>query len=291
MTIFADLKDEVYENLLGYTRSQEQTSYLTQPLTETDLLVAINDVTQISRGVVEVGDELIYVEKKDPDSLTAIVPPYGRGYLATTAAVHGIGDRVINNPRTPRNAIGKAINQTIRSVYPDLYAVKTTQFPYVAARLHYELPSDADTLLSVEWQPSGPSRVWLPSRYWRQSTTAKKVAVEVGDSVEPGRPVRLTYGARPCELDDFSTEFADTGFDENCRDVIVYGACSRLIGYAEASRLQAESIESQTQAQLIPPGSTLNAGKYFFQLHKQRLGEEQRRLQLRHRAVAHRTQF
>jgi hypothetical protein len=291
MTVFAELKDEVYENLLGYTRSQEQTTHSLQPINETDLTFTVADASQISRGVIEIGDEMIYVERKDSVQNTVTVPPYGRGYLATAAAVHNIGDRIINNPRTPRHIIGQAINQTIRSVYPDLYAVKTTLFPYVAARLHYVLPSDADTLLSAEWQPPGPSLVWMPLRFWRQSTTAKSVDVEIGDSIMPGRPVRLTYGARPCELDDISVDFCDTGLDDNCRDVVVYGACSRLIGFAESSRLQSESIESQTQAQLIPPGSTLNAGRYFFQLFKQRLAEEQRRLQLRHRVAVHRVQF
>ena len=148
----------------------------------------------------------------------------------------------------------------------------------------------ADTLLTVEWQPPGPSYAWLPVRYWRQSTTAQVVDVEIGDTIMPGRPVRLSYGARPAELDDLSIEFTDTGFDDNVRDVIVYGACSRLIGYSEAAHAESESIESQTQVQ-APPGSTLNAGRYFLQLHKQRLAEEQRRLQLRHRVTVHRVQF
>jgi len=289
--IYADLKDEVYENLLGYTRSQEQTTHLTSSITETDLLVPVADANQISKGVIEIGDELLYVDRKDPASSTGAVPPYGRGYLGTVAVTHQPGDRIINNPRTPRMQIGRAINQTIRSVYPDLYVTRTCRFPYVAAQLHYTLPMDVDSLLQVEWQPPGPSLMWLPIQHWRQSSTAESVDVELGDAIQPGRPVRVTYGARPDELDDYSVDFTDTGFDENCRDVIVYGACARVIGYAESARLQSEAIESQTQQQMIPPGATLNAGKYFFQLHKQRLTEEQRRLQLRHPVVVHRVQF
>lgn len=289
--IFDEMKDEVYQNLLGFTRAQEQVTHLTAPITEADLVVPIADAGQVNRGVIEIDDELIYVDRKDTTSSSATVPPYGRGYLGTTASTHDAGARVINNPRTPRDTIGKSLNQTIRSVFPDLYAVKTTEFPYVAARLHYELPRDANQLLTVEWQPSGPSLVWMPIRFWRSSVTAQVVDVEVGDAIEPGRPVRLTYGARPIELDDFSVEFCDTGLDDNARDVIVYGACSRIVGYQEAARLQSEAIESQTQAQLIPPGATLNAGKYFLQLHKQRLAEEQHRLQTRHPVVLHNTRF
>lgn len=291
MTVFADLKDEVYRNLLGFTRSQEQITHLTAAITDVDTTFVMADPTQLSRGVVEIGDELIYVDRKDSVTLTATIPPYGRGYLSTTAVDHAAGERIINNPRTPRYVIGQAINQTIRAVYPDLYAVHTAKFPYVAARLHYTLPTDADTLLSVEWQPSGPSLVWIPVRYWRQSTTADQVDIELGDAIEAGRPVRFTYGARPSELDDCSSSFTDTGFDDNVRDVIVYGACARVIGYGESARLQSEAIETSTAAQIIPPGATMNAGKYFYQLHRQRLAEEQRRLQLRHRAVVHRTQF
>ena len=289
--IYAELKDEVYESLLGYTRSQEQTTHLTAPITETDLLVPVADSNQISRGVIEIGDELLYLDRKDAAGSSGAVAPYGRGYLGTTSATHEPGERIINNPRTPRNHIGRAINQTVRSVYPDLYAVHTYQFPYVAAQLHYTLPADAETLLQVEWQPPGPSLMWIPIVYWRHSSTADEVGVELGDAIQPGRPVRLTYGARPNEIDDFSVDFTDTGFDENVRDVIVYGACARIIGYTESARLQSEAIESQTQQQMIPPGATLNAGRYFFQLHKQRLAEEQRRLQLRHPVVVHRTQF
>lgn len=282
MTALGNLREEVYASLMGFVRVQEQSTYLTAPISDTAVNFAVSDAKPLSRGVIEVGDELMYVDRKDEVADTVTIPPYGRGYLGTTAVAHAAGERVTNNPRFPRNDITKAINRTISAMYPDVTSVKTTTFPFRTAVLRYALPVDADYIVSAEWMVPGPSDVFLPVGRWRADTTATEVRIEVRDTnIVPGQNIRVTYAAKPTALTDLSVAFTDSGFADSAQDIVVYGACSRLLGYTESARLQSESIESSDHNSLVPPGSTLNAGRYFYQLYKQRLAEEQRRQQLR----------
>lgn len=287
MTIFDELKGEVYLNLEGYARSQEQATHLPSPISATAVNFAVADAGQVSRGVVEIDDELLYIDSKDATGNTVTAPPYGRGYGGTTATSHAAGVRVTINPRFPRASIGRAINETIRSTYPDIWAVGTTTFPYRASVLRYALPTDADRVIAADWLVPGPSDVFQPVSRWREDVTASEVRIEVRDMVVPGQTVRVTYATRPVELDDLSTDFTDTGLDLNARDLVVYGACARLLGYSVGGRLQSEAVETQERGQGLQSGELLNAGRYFYQLYKQRLSEEQRRLQLRYPARIH----
>lgn len=294
---FEDLVSRVKQQLLGYSRDQASISYLTAPITSsaTTFTVDPDTVTNLSRGLIEVDDEMILVKKFDRSNGTVTVmgDVNGRGVEGSTPAAHSANALVTNNPQYPITRIKEALNDTINGVYPDLFVIGEFEFPYVAARYEYPIPSDVEDVYKVVVNTIGPSAVWFPLTSWRFNTVASTTAGQVKptptptgktiqlmrDRIVPGRNVRVTYTKKPTTLTNDSDPFeATTGFPERYVDMITYGACWRLLPALEAARLQQQAIESTERAPLVPAGAGSAASKFYYGLYTQRLTEERDRL-------------
>lgn len=295
---FSDLVSRVKQQLLGYTRDQASLTFLTDPMTATDdtFTVDVNTVTNISRGLVEIDDELILVNRYDRSTgtITVLAGANGRGVEGTTAAVHAASTIVTDDPTYPRARIKEAINDTIQALYPDLWVFGEYEFPKIAARYEYPLPVDVEDVYKVVVNTIGPSAVWFPLSSWRfnplASTTpgqVKPTPTPTGktlqimrDFIVPGRNIRVSYIKKPNVLVNNSDVFdVTTGFPDRYIDMIVYGACWRLLPAYEAARLQQKQIEATERAPLVPTGAGADASKYYLQLYTKRLDEERDRLQ------------
>jgi hypothetical protein len=295
---FNDLVSRVKQQLLGYTKDQASISYLTQPMTSTDMTfqVDVETVKNLSRGLTEIEDEMLLVKKYDSTSGTVTVfgnALSGRGVESTTATSHASGVTVTADPRFPRQRIKEAINDTINGVYPDLFVIGSYEFPWRAARYEYPLPVEVEQIYGVTTNTIGPSAVWFPNSSYRfnplASTTPGQVKPDptptgktiqvMRDFIVPGRDVRVIYTKKPNELVNLTDDFATTtGLEERVVDMIVFGATWRLLPSYDAGRLQQQSIEATERAPLVPPGSAVNTSKYFYSLYKQRLDEERDRM-------------
>lgn len=296
---FSNIVDRVKQQLLGYTKDQASISYLVEPMAADAVSFHADEETinNLSRGLVEIGDELILIKKYD--RVTGIATVFGglggtgRGADGTVATAHAIDDLITNDPRFPRQRIKEAINDTINGVYPDLWVFGEYEFPYLSARYEYPMPDDADDVYKVVVNTIGPSGVWFPSQSWRfnplSSTTPGQVkpsptptgkSIQIYDRIVPGRNVRVSYTKKPNTLtlntDDFETV---TGFPERYIDMIVFGACWRLLPAYEAGRLQQASIEATERAPLVPTSAASQASQFFLALYQKRLTEERTRLQ------------
>jgi hypothetical protein len=101
-TTYANMVDEILLNLSGYTLRQDRTTHLTQDITSSGLSLNLGSVTNIGKGVVEIDDELIWLDSYDRVSNTATAAPYGRGYNGSTAALHTANTKVTVAPTFPR---------------------------------------------------------------------------------------------------------------------------------------------------------------------------------------------
>ena len=294
-TNFDQLVSRVKQQLLGYTRDQASISYLTANLnaTDTTFTVDVDTVTNISRGLIEIGDELMLVKKFDRASGVVTLLPSGRGAEGTTATTHSTNDIITDDPMYPRARIKEAINDTINATYPDLWVFGEYEFPKIAARYEYPLPVEVEDVYKVYVNTIGPSAVWFPLSSWRfnpqASTTAgqvKPTPTPTGKSLQimrdfivPGRNIRVTYKKKPNVLvgnsDDFETV---TGYPDRYVDLITYGACWRLLPAYEAARLQQSQIEATERAPLVPTGAGAQAASYYLNLYTRRLQEERDRL-------------
>lgn len=291
MTTFADLVSQVKQQLIGYTKDQATISYLTQPMTASDTTFTVDTetVTQVSNGLVEIGDELILVKKFDRSTglVTVMAGTNGRGREGTIAASHNINDIVTADPRFPVARIKEAINECILGTYPDLFIFDSFEFPKNAAVYEYPLPDDVDEIYRVTAEVVGPSRVWFPVQYSRfnNSTSLDPITgsptgktIQVMDAVTPGRKIRVVYTKGPSRLVLPSDDFTLTGYPERYTDMIVWGTCARLLPAYEAARLQQTAVEAAERSPLVPTSAANQASQYYLTRYQQRLTEERERL-------------
>ncbi len=296
MSTFNDLINEVGLNLAGYTMRQDRSTHITENISSTATSIVIASGDNIAKGLVEIGDELVWVDSFDRSNNTLVVAPYGRGFQGTVATSHTAGERVTIAPTFPRQAIKRAINDTILAVYPDLFSVGYTTFTWSPAQNTYALPSDAETILSISYESIGASKEWTPIRDWRSDIVADVASfdssstVTIYSAVDPGRTVKIAYTRAPLTLsladDDFSIT---TGFMESVKDVVVLGASYRLLSFIDPGRLTFSSPEADMQTGRIQFGSGTNTAKYVYALYTQRLQDEVRKLKKRYPVRVHYT--
>lgn len=299
MTTLKDMVDEVRSNLAGYTMRQDRITYLANPsgIDTTSTSVVIGSSSNLAKGVIEIDDELLWVDSFDKASSTLnVIPGFGRGYSNTTPAPHAQYSQVILSPTFPKISIKKAINDTIVSVFPKVWAINSTTFSFNPAQVAYPLPDDAHEILAVSWQTVGPSKEWLPVKRWREDRMANSTAfnttktISLYDGITAGRTVQVWYSSQPNTLDSNTEDFSDvTGLPETCRDVITLGAAYRLLSYLDAGRINLTSAESDSADSKLPSSAGVSASKYLFALYNQRLQDESTKLQSKYPTKVHYT--
>jgi hypothetical protein len=287
MATFGQMTDEVSRKLAGFTLRQDRQTHLTVAANATATSITIASATNISTGIIQIDDELIYVDSYDRNSGVLSIPPYGRGYNGTSAATHQVGARVVISPTFPSVDIKEAINDSIQAVFPDLYSTGTHTFSYSTAKSTYPLPDEVETVLGVSFQTTGPSKEWLPIRGWRVDPMANTAAfnsrnsISLYSGVEPGRTVQIFYTSAPTVMDSNDDDFEIvTGLPASSKDVIVLGASARLASFVDPGRLTFGSAESDQQSQIAGRsyGAGTNTAKYLLALYEKRLAEESRKL-------------
>jgi len=293
-TTLTDLINEVQINLAGYTYQQDRATHLTSAVTTTTspstspTILSLGSTENLGKGVVEIDEELLWVDSFDRVANTATVSPYGRGYLGTTAATHTADTKVTISPTFPRYVIKKAINDTINAAGSTIFAAKVTTFTFNAAQTTYDFDGlNMQNILTIMWQSVGPSQEWIPVRRWSWDSKADATAfgasaqtVTIGDYITPGRTVKVVYATDPepftTNAQDFSTQ---TGLPNSCKDVIVLGASYRLLTYLDPARAAQVSPQADETDSKRPYGASQTATKQLYALYTQRLNEETQRQQ------------
>ena len=285
MTTFNELTEEVLINLEGFTMRQDRTTYLTAAIDNNDLSMALASGDNIGKGILEIDDELIHIDSVDRSDRSAVISPFGRGYRGTTAAAHTVNTKVTFAPSFPRISVKRAINDTLRAVYPNVYGVASHTFTFNASQNTYSLPVAAETVLAVSWDSIGPSGEWIPIRRWRHDPMAATAdyangnTITLNEAIVPGRTVQVVYAKTPTPLSADADVFTTTtGLEETSRDLIVYGASYRMASFLDPGRLTFTSPEADQNDQTRPFGSGTSTARYLLALYQQRLQEETNRL-------------
>ena len=288
-TTLSNLIDEVLINLSGYTYQQERSTYLTQAVTtltspsSNPTILSVGSTDNIGKGVLEIDEELIWVDSFDRVANTATIAPYGRGYLGTTAATHAVDAKVTVSPIFPRYSVKRAINDTIRAVGTQLFAIKNTTFTYNAAVNTYGFNNlNIDRILRMDWQNVGPSEEWIPLRRWDIDAQADETVwgsgaqtVTIGDYVTAGRTVKVTYITQPTALTNTSDVYeTTTGLPSSSKDVIILGASYRLLSFLDPARAGQVSPQADETDGKRPYGASASATKQLYALYTTRLREE-----------------
>jgi len=294
MTTFNNLIDDVQLDLSGFTYRQDRVTYLVSAVTTSDLIINVASTDNIGKGIIEIDDEMMWVDSYDRQANTITIAPFGRGYNGTTAAAHSANSKVTITPTYPRYAVKRAINDTIGAVYPKVFATGSSAVSFLASRTTYPLPADAVQILSMAWQSVGPTKEWLPIRQWRwdplayASSFPTGKSVSIYDNVLPGRTINIIYAHIPSAMSDLSDNFETvTGLPSSMKDVIVYGAAWRLSSYVDPARISISSPQADELDVKRPYGTGTNVTKNLQALYLQRLEEESLKQKLQYPTRVH----
>ena len=301
MATLENMIDEVLINLSGYTLQQDRATYLTEAVSSTTSTIASPTIlklgsTELGKGVVEIGEELMWVDSFDRIANTATVSPFGRGYLGTTASTAAAGVKVTISPTFPRYVVKRAINDTIRALGASIFAVKQTSFTYNAAITTYELDNlNIRNILTMHWESIGPSKEWIRVKRFDfdalpsiSTWGATAQTVTIGDIITPGRTVKVVYSTEPAPLSTNAEVFTTvTGLPESVRDVVILGAAYRLLTYLDPARASMVSPQADETDAKRPYGSSANATRQLYALYTQRLAEETKAQQQQYPARVH----
>lgn len=273
------LIEETLSHLLGLTLDQGQITWLTAGIDADDLTFGVADPAQLSTGVAEVGEELVYVSTSDVSGVT--LAPFGRGYQRTTAATWPVNTRVTMSPRFPRARIREAINYTIKNTYPKLFAVGETELDPNGVKVTYELPVDAERVLTVRQQAIGPYGYWVPIHGYRVTDASateypNRKAIDIFSGLQAGQPVQIRYMKRPVNLDPLDP-FTDSGLAETAWPCVMYGTMHRLLTAVPAGLSGVDGVQA-AEAQARRRVSLAEAAREFYALHVQLLTDERDRL-------------
>ena len=294
MPTLTNMIDETLINLAGYTFQQDRSTYLASAITTTTsssaspLIMSLGSTDSVGKGIVEIEEELLWIDNYDRIANTATVAPYGRGYLGTTAATHAADTKVTISPTFPRHSIKRAINDTIRSLGANIFAVKSTTFTFNSAVSTYAFANlNIKNILTISWQEIGPSKEWRPIRRWDWDPAANPEAfgytsgtdqvqtVTLGEAPISGRTVKVVYATDPEPFTTNAQDYAvQTGLPESTRDVVILGAAYRLLSFLDPARAAQVSPQADETDSKRPYGASQSATKQLYALYSQRLNEE-----------------
>jgi hypothetical protein len=308
MTItLSNMIDEVAINLAGYTFQQDRSTYLASDISTTTssvaspLIMTLGSTDSLGKGIIEIDEELMWVDSYDRVANSATVAPYGRGYLGTTAATHTSGTKVTISPTFPRFVVKRAINDTIRALGAAIYSVKVVNFTFNSAVSTYAFANlDIKNIINVSWQDIGPTKEWVPLRRWDfdaianaeafgyTTGTDKVQTITLGDAPTPGRTVKVVYATDPAPFTANSQDYAtQTGLPESTRDVVILGAAYRLLSFLDPARASQTSPQADETDSKRPYGASQSATKQLYALYQQRLQEETRSQQTNYPTKVH----
>jgi hypothetical protein len=287
MPTLSDMIDEVRSSLAGYTLRQDRITYLNSAISSTATAITIGSSSNLAKGIIEIDSELIWIDNFSQASSTLnAAPGFGRGYQNTNASPHAQYAQVTLSPTFPKVMIQKAINDVINSLYPKLWAVASTTFTFNASQTTYPLPDDLESVLYMSWQTTGSSLEWLPINRWRADPMANISAfnttntVNIYENIQPGRTVQVYYTTTPNTLDNPTDDYADvTGLPASSAEVVILGACYKLLSYVDAGRINLSSAEADLNDTKIPSTAGVASSRYIFALYQQRLNDEALKLQ------------
>ena len=91
MPTLSEMISEVRSNLQGYTLRQDRITYVANPggITTTDLAIKVGSSVNLAKGIIEIDNEIIWIDSFDKATTTLnVIPGFGRGYMGTAPAPH-----------------------------------------------------------------------------------------------------------------------------------------------------------------------------------------------------------
>lgn len=281
MATLNQLTEQTLGEISGYVKNQESVTIATNSVAVGDITITVDDASALSKGIIEIDDELIYVKKSIVASGTIQVlgtsaNPTGRGWRSTTATSHVSGSVVKNNPMFPRSQVKRAILETIKGMNFPVLANET--FTFNGSDYSYIMPNALVDVTGVSFELPDSTGVWALIKRWRLDTNylysgSTSQALILNEAPMPGQTVRVQYTKYPTTITD-NQELTVSGLPASCEDVVRLGAMYRLLSTVDPGKVIATSVSADALDQPVSAGASTNTAKYIFQLYTVRLAEE-----------------
>jgi hypothetical protein len=288
MRSFGEMVEETLGYLRAQVRDQEMSTHLVDAAQFDDYTLIVNDPSVLSRGRIEIDDEIIWVDSTDRSTASVAVPPYGRGMDGTTRANHEAGTRVIIQPLYPRKVVKDTLNQSIVAAGNRLYGVERIELTPDLTGFMYPLPEHVRDVLAVSICDQTTISMGGEVRWLRSFTFDKRAPLQVSTT---GKALYLTdvgYGPQdvitvvasrdPARLLFNTQMFEESFLPASAWDIPVLMSASRLLITAQSYFLQGRSVEANTLDSKIQADDAGRQSKYLYQLAESRLEEERQRL-------------
>jgi len=283
MATLTQLTERTLGEIGSYVRNQESVTISTNAIDSDDLVVTVDDAAALSKGIVEIDDELLYVKKSVAASGTIQIlgtsaNPSGRGWRGTTATSHVSGSIIRNNPIFPKSQIKNAILDTIKGM--NFPVIKETNFDFTGSQYAYSIPDEVVNITGVSWELPDSTGVWALVKRWRidtnyydEDTNTYGRAIVLNEAPMAGARINVQYTAYPTVITD-NQELTVSGLPASCEDVVRLGAMYRLLSTIDPGKVISTSVSADAMDQPVSAGASTNAAKYIFQLYTVRLAEE-----------------
>jgi len=281
MATLTQLTEQTIGEIGSYVKNQESVTIITNAIDNNDLTITVDDAAAVSKGIIEIDDELMYVKKSITASGTLQIlgtssVASGRGWRGTTATSHVTGSIVRNNPIFPRSQVKRAILETIKGMNFPVIANET--FTFNGSDYSYIMPDSLVDVTGVSWELPDSTGVWALIKRWRLDTNyldsgTTKQALILNEAPMSGADVRVQYTKYPTSITD-NQELTVSGLPSSCEDVVRLGAMYRLLSTVDPGKVTATSVSADVLDQPVSAGASTTAAKYIFQLYTVRLAEE-----------------
>lgn len=253
--------------------------------------VVLDDPSLMGKGVVQLSHgaapEALFVTGRDASGVGS-VPVWGRnhGGVPASAPGHVVGEKVTVNPLVSFAEIEATTRGVVDSLFPRLFQVKSAEFTYEADSLVYELPSDVESVIQVDYEDAYrlPDVAWVPVSRLRLDLNADVAEFPSGVSlniwpdggIAAGTRVRVQYRAPFGDL--FAVGSVAAGIPDRFLDLVRLGVVGRIAQGFELGRVQQNSVEASGRGEAKAPFYATNVSKQLLSEFERRVAEERRRL-------------
>lgn len=288
MATLTQLTEQTIGEIGSYVKNQESVTIITNAIDNNDLTITVDDASAVSKGIIEIDEELMYVKKSITASGTLQIlgtpsVASGRGWRGTTATSHVTGSIVRNNPIFPRSQVKRAMLETIKGM--NFPVIKETNFDFTGSQYAYSIPDEVVDITGVSWELPDSTGVWalikrwrIDTNYYNEDTDTYGQAIVLNEAPMAGARINVQYTAYPTTITD-NQDITASGLPSSCEDVVRLGAMYRLLSTVDPGKVTATSVSADVLDQPVSAGASTSAAKYIFQLYTVRLAEETAKVQ------------
>lgn len=266
----AVLTSSIINRVLDQFRYRDPVLTINSAVIPADSTIDVDDfLPNIGQGsIIQINEE--YVLVTDYDGTGPMTLTVKRGWLNTTAGTHAQNDPVYVNPRVLGVQVIDLINECLDLMYPNLYAVDNTDLIYSGNTIGYNLPTNLNRVLRVDYESDSASSAWNELLDWDYKDNADTSvfsngkALMVRGAMGNGAKIKVVYSKSFTRVATAADDLiAVAGLSEYMTDLLFYYAMARLLSLEEIDRSDASGAASHQIAQDVPPFLALRTSQWY----------------------------